>query len=117
MTYILTTGNPIDGTTLTGPFPSREDAEEEAHALPGGMDWWVVPVSPVTAPKKPKTKFCALHDHFWTNSGTHEDIQQALEHNMAADILLDEESFKAMTNSAMNLMDAQVINDYVRRHR
>jgi hypothetical protein len=41
-TFIVITGNPVDGFTYHGPFVSAEDANAYAEDLP--TDWWVAPL-------------------------------------------------------------------------
>jgi hypothetical protein len=42
MSYIIVTGNPIEGLTFTGPFLIREDAIEYAQRmLPSWEYWWI----------------------------------------------------------------------------
>lgn len=42
--HILIEGNPVDGLTFTGPFPTHGDAADAGDDA--GVDWWVAPIAP-----------------------------------------------------------------------
>lgn len=43
--FIVCYGNPIDGLTFTGPFETRDSANEWADAnIATEYDWWVAPI-------------------------------------------------------------------------
>lgn len=51
--FILVLGNPVDGLSFIGPFPSRETAElwMELHENDyPDAEWWVAPLFPVRLP-------------------------------------------------------------------
>jgi hypothetical protein len=39
--YAIVIGNPMDGFTIHGPFPSAEDADEYAETKLRGEEWWL----------------------------------------------------------------------------
>lgn len=40
--HIICTGNPVDGFTYYGPFPSREAATEAAERTTWEGEWWII---------------------------------------------------------------------------
>ena len=49
--YVIVNGNPVDGLTITGPFPRATDAVDHASTFLEA-DWWVAPVHAPYAPEK-----------------------------------------------------------------
>ena len=46
MTYVLVTGNPVDGLEFYGPFPDAESAHDWAAGVLKNAEWWIAPMSP-----------------------------------------------------------------------
>jgi hypothetical protein len=44
MSFVLVTGDPVDGINLVGPFEVYDDAVRHAEAEYKGETWWVVHV-------------------------------------------------------------------------
>lgn len=44
MTYVIVSGNPMDGLLLTGPFSDGDTASSHAEDYFHGEEWWVVRV-------------------------------------------------------------------------
>ena len=41
--FVILYGNPVDGMSIIGPFPTSEDANGHAEdTLNGNGEWWVV---------------------------------------------------------------------------
>lgn len=45
-TFIIMTGNPVDGFSFYGSYPSREEAAEDATVNITQADWWIVELQP-----------------------------------------------------------------------
>jgi len=44
-TFVVITGNPVDGLDIYGPFATAEEANNWADCEQAGEDWWVAPLA------------------------------------------------------------------------
>jgi hypothetical protein len=44
-TFIIITGNPVDGFNYWGPYPTHTEAAEEASEFFRTCDWWISDIS------------------------------------------------------------------------